>query len=102
VLRRAHPAHDPLMSHNFSPWFSKIYFNIIILSLYVSQVASSFEEFFISSIHSSCLAHQIFLDFIMISLMETGLERDPQHTAQCIYGIHCEYVRSYMVKQTDL
>jgi hypothetical protein len=33
VFRRAHPAHDPLMSHTLSPWFSKIHFNIIFLYL---------------------------------------------------------------------
>jgi hypothetical protein len=55
VFRRAHAAHDPLISHTFSPWFSKIHFNIIFLYLYVSQVVSSLHEFFISSIHPTCL-----------------------------------------------
>jgi hypothetical protein len=66
VFRRAHPAHDPLMSHTFSPWFCKMLFNIIFLSLYVAQVVSSLHEFFISSIHPTCLAHTIFLDVITL------------------------------------
>jgi hypothetical protein len=80
VLKRSplEPIFSPLnLVHIFTPYFSKIHFNIILPSMpWVSQVVSStyvfwskLKPFFDSPMHASCPSLPILLDLITTSVL---------------------------------